>query len=101
MHLVSVVQGKLAKGFDRIDALIACFPAGTVSGAPKVRAMEIISELEGSRRGIYAGAVGYLDFSGNLDLHKQFIKPSNIFMLCSGLLPNFVNIDLNLLELIR
>lgn len=67
MHLVSVVQGKLAKGFDRIDALIACFPAGTVSGAPKVRAMEIISELEGSRRGIYAGAVGYLDFSGNLD----------------------------------
>ena len=67
MHLVSVVQGKLAKGFDRIDALIACFPAGTVSGAPKVRAMEIISELEGNRRGIYAGAVGYLDFSGNLD----------------------------------
>ena len=52
---------------DRLDALVACFPAGTVSGAPKVRAMEIIAELEPDRRGIYAGAVGYLDFAGNLD----------------------------------
>jgi anthranilate synthase component 1 len=50
-----------------LDALVACFPAGTVSGAPKVRAMEIIAELEPERRGIYAGAVGYVDFAGNLD----------------------------------
>ena len=67
MHLVSVVDGKLDESHDRLDALVACFPAGTVSGAPKVRAMEIIAELEGSRRGVYAGAVGYLDFAGNLD----------------------------------
>ena len=52
---------------DRLDALVSCFPAGTVSGAPKVRAMEIIAELENRRRGVYAGAVGYLDFAGNLD----------------------------------
>jgi anthranilate synthase component 1 len=67
MHLVSVVEGELAEGRDRLDALVACFPAGTVSGAPKVRAMEIIAELEPDRRGAYAGAVGYLDFAGNLD----------------------------------
>jgi anthranilate synthase component 1 len=67
MHLVSVVEGRLDEERDRLDALVACFPAGTVSGAPKVRAMEIISELENRRRGPYAGAVGYLDFAGNLD----------------------------------
>ena len=67
MHLVSIVEGKLADEHDRLDALVACFPAGTVSGAPKVRAMEIIAELENRRRGVYAGAVGYLDFAGNLD----------------------------------
>ncbi|MGH7493391.1 MAG: anthranilate synthase component I [bacterium] len=67
MHLVSNVQGKLREGRDAIDALRACFPAGTVSGAPKIRAMEIIDELEPEHRGPYAGAVGYLDFSGNLD----------------------------------
>jgi anthranilate synthase component 1 len=67
MHLVSIVEGKLDEQHDRLDALVACFPAGTVSGAPKVRAMEIIAELESSRRGVYAGAVGYLDFAGNLD----------------------------------
>jgi anthranilate synthase component I len=67
MHLVSVVEGKLSDEHDRLDALVACFPAGTVSGAPKVRAMEIIAELENRRRGVYAGAVGYLDFAGNLD----------------------------------
>jgi anthranilate synthase component 1 len=67
MHMVSIVEGKLADDQDRLDALVACFPAGTVSGAPKVRAMEIIAELEPDRRGIYAGAVGYLDFAGNLD----------------------------------
>jgi len=67
MHLVSIVEGRLDEHHDRLDALVACFPAGTVSGAPKVRAMEIISELENRRRGVYAGAVGYIDFAGNLD----------------------------------
>jgi anthranilate synthase component 1 len=67
MHLVSIVEGQLADDRDRLDALAACFPAGTVSGAPKVRAMEIIAELENRPRGTYAGAVGYLDFAGNLD----------------------------------
>ena len=67
MHLTSIVEGKLAEDADRLDALVSCFPAGTVSGAPKVRAMEIIAGLEPTRRGIYAGAVGYLDFAGNLD----------------------------------
>jgi anthranilate synthase component 1 len=67
MHLVSIVEGRLDEAHDRLDALVACFPAGTVSGAPKVRAMEIIAELENCRRGVYAGAVGYLDFAGNLD----------------------------------
>ena len=67
MHLVSIVDGQLSDQHDRLDALVACFPAGTVSGAPKVRAMEIIAELENQRRGVYAGAVGYLDFAGNLD----------------------------------
>ncbi len=67
MHLVSIVEGTLSPDHDRLDALVSCFPAGTVSGAPKVRAMEIIAELEPTPRGIYSGAVGYLDFAGNLD----------------------------------
>jgi len=67
MHLTSIVEGRLADGCDRLDALVSCFPAGTVSGAPKVRAMQIIHDLEPSGRGLYAGAVGYLDFAGNLD----------------------------------
>jgi anthranilate synthase component I len=67
MHLVSIVEGRLADGRDRLDALVSCFPAGTVSGAPKIRAMQIIRDLEPSGRGLYAGAVGYLDFAGNLD----------------------------------
>ncbi len=67
MHLVSVVEGRLRSGLTSFDALRACFPAGTVSGAPKVRAMEIIAELEPERRGPYAGAVGYFDYSGNMD----------------------------------
>jgi anthranilate synthase component 1 len=67
MHLVSHVQGRLRSGLSQFDALRSCFPAGTVSGAPKIRAMEIIAELEKEKRGPYAGAVGYFDFSGNLD----------------------------------
>ena len=68
MHIVSNVEGKLKPGLDAIDVLKATFPAGTVSGAPKVRAMEIIDELEPTKRGIYAGAVGYLGFNGDMDV---------------------------------
>jgi anthranilate synthase component 1 len=68
MHIVSNVEGKLKPGMDAIDVIKATFPAGTVSGAPKVRAMEIIDELEPSKRGIYAGAVGYLGFNGDMDV---------------------------------
>jgi anthranilate synthase component 1 len=67
MHLVSSIRGKLRPELDAWDALWACFPAGTVTGAPKVRAMQIISELEPTRRGVYAGAVLYLDLTGNLN----------------------------------
>ncbi|HEY3629090.1 MAG TPA: anthranilate synthase component I [Terracidiphilus sp.] len=67
MHLVSTIEGKLKPELGAVDALRACFPAGTLSGAPKVRAMEIIEELEPTRRGTYGGAVLYADFSGNLD----------------------------------
>ena len=67
MHIVSTIEGKLRPDLTALDALRACFPAGTLSGAPKVRAMEIIEELEPSRRGTYGGAVLYADFSGNLD----------------------------------
>ena len=67
IHLVSHVTGQLQDGYSTYDALRACFPAGTVSGAPKIRAMEIIADLEPDRRGVYAGAVGYFDLSGNMD----------------------------------
>lgn len=67
MHIVSGVHGRLAEDMDQFDVMMACFPAGTVSGAPKIRAMEIIDELEAERRGPYAGAVGYFGFSGNMD----------------------------------
>ena len=68
MHLVTNVQGKLQHDMTAFDALRACFPAGTVSGAPKIRAMEIIAELEPEKRGPYAGSVGYFSFSGNMDM---------------------------------
>jgi anthranilate synthase component 1 len=67
MHLVSALRGQLPPDVDRLDTMMACFPAGTVSGAPKVRAMEIIDEMEPTRRGVYSGAIMYLDFSNNLD----------------------------------
>ncbi|HLQ75702.1 MAG TPA: anthranilate synthase component I family protein, partial [Terriglobia bacterium] len=67
MHLVSSLHGELPENVDRLDTLMACFPAGTVSGAPKVRAMEIINEMETTRRGVYSGAIMYMDFSNNLD----------------------------------
>jgi anthranilate synthase component 1 len=67
MHLVSALEGELRGDLDALDALAACFPAGTLSGAPKVRAMEIIEELEPVRRGVYGGSVLYADYAGNLD----------------------------------
>ncbi len=67
MHIVSALEGKLREGLDALDAFAACFPAGTLSGAPKVRAMQIIEELEPVRRGVYGGSVLYADFAGNLD----------------------------------
>jgi len=67
MHIVSSVSGRLRAGCDGFDLVKATFPAGTVSGAPKIRAMQIISELEKTRRGCYAGAVGYFGFDGNVD----------------------------------
>ena len=66
-HIVSSVTGELAEGRDALDALAATFPAGTLSGAPKIRAMEIIDELEPVSRGLYGGALGYIDLGGNLD----------------------------------
>ncbi|MFT4604690.1 MAG: anthranilate synthase component 1 [Rhodothermales bacterium] len=84
MHIVSAVSGLLAEKQGPIEALEACFPAGTVSGAPKVRAMEIIDALEPTRRGPYAGAVGYLDFSGNLDtcitIRTMVVRDDAIFV---------------------
>ena len=68
MHIVSTVVGELATDKSPVDALYSVFPAGTLSGAPKPRAMEIIESLEPSRRGIYGGAIGYVDFTGKLGL---------------------------------
>jgi anthranilate synthase component 1 len=68
MHLVSTVVGRLRTDRTAFDALVATFPAGTLSGAPKVRAMELIDEMETTRRGLYGGTVGYLDFAGDLDM---------------------------------
>jgi anthranilate synthase component 1 len=67
LHLVSNVEARLRPGCDALDALRSIFPAGTLSGAPKVRAMQLIAEAEGERRGLYGGAVGYLGYDGNLD----------------------------------
>lgn len=84
MHIVSLVKGVLAQKMGAMDVLAACFPAGTVSGAPKVRAMEIIDELEPTKRGVYSGAVGYIDFSNNIDtciaLRTMVIKGQSIYM---------------------
>ena len=88
MHIVSNVRGTLRDDVDALDALFACYPAGTVSGAPKIRAMEIIDELEPTRRGPYAGAVGYIDFSGNLDtciaIRTMVIKGGKAYVQAGG-----------------
>jgi len=84
MHIYSHVQGRLRPGLDWLDLLRATFPAGTLSGAPKVRAMEIIDELETVRRGFYGGCVGYIDYSGNMDMaitiRTMLIKDKKIFL---------------------
>ena len=88
MHIESEVKGELREGLDSLDALIAGFPAGTVSGAPKIRAMEIIEELETQRRGIYSGAVGYFSASGDLDtciaLRTGIIKDEKLYVQAGG-----------------
>ncbi len=87
MHIVSGVRGKLISGKDQFDVAKACFPAGTVTGAPKIRAMEIIEELESLRRGPYAGAVGYFGFSGNMDLCitiRTFVMQGNSLWVQAG-----------------
>ena len=88
MHLVSNVEGELDPAFDAMDALLAGFPAGTVSGAPKVRAMEIIDELEKERRGFYAGAVGYISTDGGMDtciaLRTALVKDGVMIVQAGG-----------------
>jgi len=84
MHIVSNVEGKLKSGLNAMAVLRATFPAGTVSGAPKIRAMEIIDQLEPTKRGIYAGAVGYLGFNGDMDvaiaIRTAVIKDHTLFV---------------------
>jgi anthranilate synthase component 1 len=88
MHIVSDVSGDLSKGKDIFDVVRATFPAGTVTGAPKVRAMEIIDELENERRKTYAGSVGYLSFSGNLDfcitIRTMLVKDGTAYIQAGG-----------------
>lgn len=88
MHIVSVVTGKLRPDLTPLDALRACFPAGTVTGAPKIRSMEIIAELEGEQRGLYAGAVGHVGFNGDLDtciaLRTMVVKDGIVYAQAAG-----------------
>ena len=88
MHIVSNVEGTLKPGLDSLDVLRAAFPAGTVSGAPKVRAMEIIDELEPTRRGVYAGAVGYLSFHDDMDtaiaIRTAVVKGGTLYVQAGG-----------------
>ena len=84
MHIVSNVEGRLDEKYDAIDALVAGFPAGTVSGAPKVRAMQIIDELEHEKRGVYAGCVGYFSANGDMDtcivLRTAIVKDGKMYV---------------------
>ncbi len=88
MHISSNVEGELAEGKDAIDALVATFPVGTVSGAPKIRAMEIIDELEKEKRSFYAGGVGYIASDGNMDtciaLRTALVKDGKIYVQAGG-----------------
>jgi anthranilate synthase component 1 len=88
MHIVSNVIGKIRSDYDALSALVAGFPAGTVSGAPKVRAMEIIDELEPERRGVYAGCIGYFGASGDMDtciaLRTAVVKDGIVYVQAGG-----------------
>jgi anthranilate synthase component 1 len=87
MHITSNVQGKLAEGRDALDVLRATFPAGTLSGAPKVRAMQIIESLEPERRGIYGGAIGYIGWDGNMDVAiaiRTVVEQDGEFLIQAG-----------------
>ena len=88
MHITSTVQGKIRPEFDALDAINAALPAGTLSGAPKIRAIEILHELEKSPRGIYGGTIGYLDFSGNMDvcigIRMAVAKQGKVFVRSGG-----------------
>ena len=88
MHIVSNVEGEIDNKFDSVDALISGFPAGTVSGAPKIRAMEIIEELENENRSFYGGAMGYFDSNGQLDscisLRTALVKDNNLYVQAGG-----------------
>ncbi len=88
MHLSSTVEGKIRPGLDALDALIAAFPAGTLTGAPKIRAMEIIEELEPTRRGIYAGCIGYFAANGTMDtcigLRTAVVKDGTMYVQAGG-----------------
>ncbi len=88
MHLVSALEGQLREGMAPVDAFRSCFPAGTLSGAPKIRAMEIIEELEPTRRGVYGGSIFYADFSGNLDsciaIRTLFMHGENGYIQAGG-----------------
>ncbi len=87
MHIGSTVRGQLRPQLDALDAVEAVLPAGTLSGAPKIRACQLIGELEGEKRGIYGGAIGYIDFTGNLDtciaIRIAYRKNGRVFV-CSG-----------------
>ena len=88
MHLVSQIRGRLKSGMDAFDLLRATFPAGTVSGAPKVRAMQIIEEQEPVRRGIYAGVIGYFGYDGNMDsciaIRTMLMKGQSVYIQAGG-----------------
>jgi len=88
MHIVSNVEGKIGNKYNAIDALVAGFPAGTVSGAPKIRAMEIIEELENLNRSFYAGCMGYFDSNGEMDtcisLRSGLVKDGKLFIQAGG-----------------
>jgi anthranilate synthase component 1 len=88
MHIVSNVTGTLDDKYDEFDALRAAFPAGTVSGAPKVRAMQLISELEPDKRGPYSGGVGYFSFNGNMDtciaIRTMVLKDKTVYLQAGG-----------------
>jgi anthranilate synthase component 1 len=105
MHLVSNVRAQLDEGKDAFDVLAATFPAGTLSGAPKVRAMQIIDELEPVRRGPYGGAVGYVSFSGNMDLcitiRTMILKQGRIFVQAGAGIVHESDPEMEYLEVIN